>query len=63
MEEARSRALRTVLAFGVVSLFADVVYEGARSVLGPFLAPLGASAATVALIAGGHTIGQESAGR
>ncbi len=52
MEEARSRALRTILAFGVVSLFADVVYEGARSVLGPFLATLGASAATVALIAG-----------
>ncbi|GBD85320.1 major Facilitator Superfamily protein [bacterium BMS3Abin02] len=48
----RSRALRIVLAFGVVSLLADVVYEGARSVLGPFLATLGATAATVALISG-----------
>jgi len=50
--QVRSHALRIVLAFGVVSLLADVVYEGARSVLGPFLATLGATAATVALISG-----------
>ena len=35
---------RTVVGFGVVSLAADMVYEGARSITGPFLASLGASA-------------------
>jgi hypothetical protein len=32
-----------VLTFGVVSMLADVVYEGARSITGPFLATLGAT--------------------
>lgn len=40
------------MAFGVVSLFADFTYEGARSVSGPFLGLLGASAATVGWVAG-----------
>lgn len=44
--------LRFVLAFGVVSLLADLVYEGARSVAGPFLAELGAGAALVGFITG-----------
>jgi len=35
---------RVVAWFGVVSLAADMVYEGARSVTGPYLASLGASA-------------------
>jgi MFS family permease len=43
---------RFVLAFGVVSLLADFVYEGARSIVGPFLATFGASAALVGLITG-----------
>jgi hypothetical protein len=43
---------RTVVGFGVVSLAADMVYEGARSVTGPLLASLGASAALVGLISG-----------
>lgn len=43
---------RFVVWFGVVSLLADLVYEGARSVTGPFLASLGASAALVGLITG-----------
>jgi MFS family permease len=43
---------RTVLWLGVVSLLADVVYEGARSITGPFLASLGASALTVGLVTG-----------
>jgi hypothetical protein len=47
-----------VLAFGVVSLFADMVYEGARSIIGPFLARLDASATVVGLVAGaGEFIG------
>jgi sugar phosphate permease len=43
---------RTVLGFGAVSLAADMVYEGARSVTGPLLASLGASAVLVGLISG-----------
>jgi MFS family permease len=43
---------RAVVGFGVVSLAADMVYEGARSVTGPLLASLGASAVLVGLISG-----------
>jgi len=43
---------RFVIGFGVVSLLADLVYEGARAVVGPFLADLGASAALVGFITG-----------
>jgi MFS family permease len=48
----RRSGLQVVVAMGIVSLLADIVYEGARSILGPFLATLGASAATVGLISG-----------
>ena len=43
---------RAVIGFGVVSLLADMVYEGARSITGPLLAWLGASAVLVGLITG-----------
>ena len=47
-----------VFTFGLVSLFADMVYEGARSIIGPYLATLGASATLVGLVAGaGELIG------
>ncbi|NMM25440.1 MAG: MFS transporter [Phycicoccus sp.] len=47
-----------VLLFGLVSLFADMVYEGARSIIGPYLATLGASATVVGVVAGaGEFIG------
>lgn len=47
-----------VLGFGIVSLLADMVFEGARSIIGPYLATLGASAAVVGLVAGaGEFIG------
>lgn len=49
--EARS-SLRFVLLLGLVSLLADATYEGARSVTGPYLALLGASAAVVGFVAG-----------
>jgi hypothetical protein len=45
-------ALKFVLLLGVVSLFADMTYEGARSVTGPFLASLGASGTVVGIVAG-----------
>ena len=49
---------RFVVLFGLVSLFADMVYEGARSIIGPFLATLGASAVVVGVAAGvGEFIG------
>lgn len=45
-------AFRFVLLIGVVSLFSDMTHEGARSVSGPFLASLGASAFVVSAVAG-----------
>ncbi|GBD08663.1 hypothetical protein HRbin22_00904 [Candidatus Thermoflexus japonica] len=48
----RQRALRLIVLFGMVSLMADVTYEGARSILGPYLALLGASGAIVGMISG-----------
>lgn len=43
---------RTIVAFGLVSLCADMVYEGMRAMSGPFLGSLGASALTVGLVTG-----------
>jgi MFS family permease len=43
---------RIVVGFGLVSLAGDMVYEGARSVYGPLLASLGASATMVGLVTG-----------
>ena len=43
---------RAVVGFGIVSLCADMVYEGARAVSGPLLASLGASAVLVGLVTG-----------
>jgi len=37
---------------GLVSLLADVTYEGARSIVGPYLAILGASAFTIGFVSG-----------
>src|SRR5579863_3096843 len=48
----KSRALRFVLLIGVMSFFADFTYEGSRSITGPYLALLGASAVVVALVTG-----------
>lgn len=41
---------RFVVTFGVVSLLADIVYEGARSISGPFLGSLGASAVLIGAV-------------
>src|SRR4051794_12674967 len=48
----RISALRFVVWFGLVSALGDFVYEGARSIIGPFLAHLGATAAVVGLVTG-----------
>ena len=47
----RRSAVRFIVLLGVVSLFADMTYEGARSVTGPYLGILGASAAIVGIVA------------
>lgn len=48
----RAGALRFVVLLGLVSLLADLTYEGARSSTGPYLALLGASATAVGIVAG-----------
>lgn len=48
----RRKAVVFVVLIGCVSLFADMTYEGARSVAGPFLGTLGASAVVVSIVAG-----------
>jgi MFS family permease len=51
-------ALAFIVALGVVSLFADMAYEGMRSISGPFLGVLGASATIVGIVAGtGELVG------
>ncbi|MEO8026558.1 MAG: MFS transporter [Bryobacteraceae bacterium] len=48
----RSAAVKFIVCLGIVSLFADMTYEGAHSVIGPYLKDLGASASQVGVIAG-----------
>lgn len=51
-------AVGLVIVLGIVSLFADMTYEGARSINGPFLDVLGASGTVVGVVAGaGELIG------
>src|SRR5437660_12559861 len=55
---ARQVAWKFIVLLGVVSLFADMTYEGARSIAGPYLGALGASGLVVGLVAGfGELIG------
>lgn len=44
--------LAFIVAFGIVSLWADMAYEGMRSISGPFLGLLGASGTVVGTVAG-----------
>ncbi len=54
----RKKSLAFILLIGVVSLFSDMVYEGARSIAGPFLETLHANAFVVGFFAGlGELIG------
>ena len=47
-----NRAAKFIIILGIVSLFADMTYEGARGITGPFMAFLGASAFMVGFAAG-----------
>ncbi len=54
----QTTALKFVVLLGVVSLFADMTYEAARSITGPYLALLGASGTIVGIVAGfGELVG------
>jgi MFS family permease len=51
-------ALQFIVLMGIVSLCADVTYQGARGITGPFFKTLGASATAVGVVAGlGELIG------
>jgi len=51
-------AFQFIILLGIVSLFGDITYEGARSIIGPYLAVLGARASIVGLVVGlGEFIG------
>jgi predicted MFS family arabinose efflux permease len=52
------QAQKFIILLGLVSLFSDMVYEGARSIIGPYLALLGAGGAVVGFVAGaGELVG------
>src|SRR5580700_3320112 len=51
-EQKRKTALGFIVCLGIVSLFADMTYEGAHASIGPYLKDLGATGAQVAFIAG-----------
>ncbi|MDQ7041007.1 MAG: MFS transporter [Rhodothermus sp.] len=52
------RAYWLIVLFGLVSLLADLTYESARSLIGPYLGWLGASATAVGVVAGaGELVG------
>ena len=48
----KSAAWKFIILLGVISLFSDITYEGARSISGPFLGELKASALVVGVVAG-----------
>lgn len=55
---SKNTAIKFVILLGIVSLFSDMTYEGARSITGQYLAILGASGTVVGIVAGfGELIG------
>lgn len=52
MDSHKKKALQLIMLFGLVSLLGDTVYEGARSVNGPYLKLLGTNALAVGFVAG-----------
>lgn len=47
-----TRAQRFIVLMGIVAMFGDMTYEGARGLVGPYLSLLGASATAVGFAAG-----------
>ncbi len=52
MEKNVKSSYKMIVFFGIVSLCGDIVYEGARSIAGPFLFSLGATAVVVGFVSG-----------
>ena len=48
----RKAAYSFIVLLGIVSLLSDMAYEGARSIIGPYLGLLGATAATIGFVSG-----------
>ena len=54
----RRRAVAFIILLGVISLFADMTYEGARSITGPYLGLLGLTGTTIGIVSGvGELVG------
>lgn len=51
MQPKRVAAI-SIIIFGLISLFGDIIYEGSRSIISPFLLSFGASAFIVGLVLG-----------
>jgi MFS family permease len=57
-ELPRTRAIAFIVLLGTISLFADMTYEGARSITGPYLGVLGVTATTIGIVSGlGELVG------
>lgn len=52
LTDNKKKALLLILLFGIISFLGDIIYEGARSVNGPYLKTLGANAANVGIVVG-----------
>ncbi len=48
----KKTSILLIILFGIISLLGDIIYEGARSVAGPYLVVLGANAMIVGLVVG-----------
>ncbi len=61
MINQKKEAFQFIILLGVVSLFGDITYEGARGITGPYLNLLGAGAIAIGLVAGlGEFVGYAS---
>lgn len=52
LDREMKKAFLIITLFGLISLFGDIIYEGARGVNGPYLKILGSNAALLGLIIG-----------
>lgn len=50
--QARRLAILSIFIFGTISLFGDIIYEGSRGIIPPFLRGLGTSAFVLGLVLG-----------
>lgn len=59
LQNRKKKALLFLLLIGIISMLSDFTHEGARSIYGPYLGLLGASALVIAFVSGlGEFIGQ-----